>query len=957
MINSHSVFLCCTLAVVIFSIFYCSFYKCLPTIPESERSEVDQWIIDNNLEAFRAFFEKRGYSKLVHYASVEDFVDFNITEEDCIKRASFALKQKLILSQWLKTLGLFQHYQKLLREEVNSLEDVYWLDDGKAHALLGNEFAAWSRGRQRLPATKETLEMLKADLWGDLVKSEQFSGSAENISYSGCVLLLFTSFAIIIALLYKQKFWFAIRSDSSILHVLTGRYLDPSICSVSFTWQDPYPVGETLSFTIKFFQRNGLPYPVCDKDHVQVEISCGLRKISCVLALGGTAPEDANVGTVKFTVRYAGDYQISVLIKNVPIRSSPFVKTFLPGPVDPHKTKFERQSSIVICRVEKACSLMIQPRDLFDNLCLTTSSISFECSKYVDLESYSSIVKQEGKERLDICFQSFDWDGKSSKVAFEMCFLQEGWFEVEVLYKGVVLQNGNLTCVVLNNAEYELTTRNVKNRSASYEVRLTRIEGEPPFKPKKVILFISPKQLTIKEHILKFLLKRIVTFRLCPTTKFQLLEETANGIPSFSVEDGSQPVVYLAAHNRNVIAASFTKFLLSNIGGSETFTEKQYFFYYEVRRFHLKHKHEPITIKINRQNLLKSSLKATKNFSLKEWCNNFEIVFIGEQGVDWGGLRKEWFQLTCEALFGPSNGLFKPFNDNPQALIHPNKDRLLNMKLKYYEFAGRILGKCLYESALGGSYSQFVTARFTRSFLAQLIGLRINHKYFQSDDPDLYLNKVKYILEHDVSSMDLYFVDEEYNQCGQLQKVVELISNGAKIKVTNSSKRQYLDALAQYRLSIRVKDEIETFLRGLNDIIPDHLLSIFDENELELLLCGTGEYSITDFRAHHLINTPYPPTDEFSRVLKWFWIAVSNFTKEEMARLLQFTTGSSQLPPGGFKDLNPQFQIMPAMSSGNLPTAHTCFNQLCLPEYDSYEQFEKSLILAITEGSEGFGLV
>lgn len=67
-------------------------------------------------------------------------------------------------------------------------------------------------------------------------------------------------------------------------------------------------------------------------------------------------------------------------------------------------------------------------------------------------------------------------------------------------------------------------------------------------------------------------------------------------------------------------------------------------------------------------------------------------------------------------------------------------------------------------------------------------------------------------------------------------QVVELISNGAKIKVTNSSKRQYLDALAQYRLSIRVKDEIETFLRGLNDIIPDHLLSIFDENELEVCL-------------------------------------------------------------------------------------------------------------------------
>lgn len=39
---------------------YCSFYKCSQAIPEGERSEVDQWINENNLEAFRAFFEKKG---------------------------------------------------------------------------------------------------------------------------------------------------------------------------------------------------------------------------------------------------------------------------------------------------------------------------------------------------------------------------------------------------------------------------------------------------------------------------------------------------------------------------------------------------------------------------------------------------------------------------------------------------------------------------------------------------------------------------------------------------------------------------------------------------------------------------------------------------------------------------------------------------------------------------------
>lgn len=45
-----------------------------------------------------------------------------------------------------------------------------------------------------------------------------------------------------------------------------------------------------------------------------------------------------------------------------------------------------------------------------------------------------------------------------------------------------------------------------------------------------------------------------------------------------------------------------------------------------------------------------------------------------------------------------------------------------------YEFAGRVVGKCLYESALGGAYKQMVRARFTRSFLAQIIGLRMNYK-------------------------------------------------------------------------------------------------------------------------------------------------------------------------------------------------------------------------------------
>lgn len=106
----------------------------------------------------------------------------------------------------------------------------------------------------------------------------------------------------------------------------------------------------------------------------------------------------------------------------------------------------------------------------------------------------------------------------------------------------------------------------------------------------------------------------------------------------------------------------------------------------------------------------------------------------------------------------------------------------------------------------------------------------------------MYLSKVKYILDTDLDQSDgleLFFVEEIYDSCGQLQRTVELIPNGAKIRVTNTSKCQYLDALAQQRLCNDVREEIDSFLKGLNGIIPDNLLSIFDENELEVT-CHAG---------------------------------------------------------------------------------------------------------------------
>lgn len=85
----------------------------------------------------------------------------------------------------------------------------------------------------------------------------------------------------------------------------------------------------------------------------------------------------------------------------------------------------------------------------------------------------------------------------------------------------------------------------------------------------------------------------------------------------FVIDDGSQPKIELSSKDRNLIAATFTHFLIQNIGGSETFKDKQDFFYHEVRKFHANYYHEKLSLKVQREKILESSMKATKNFSGK----------------------------------------------------------------------------------------------------------------------------------------------------------------------------------------------------------------------------------------------------------------------------------------------------------------------------------------------------
>jgi E3 ubiquitin-protein ligase NEDD4 len=73
---------------------------------------------------------------------------------------------------------------------------------------------------------------------------------------------------------------------------------------------------------------------------------------------------------------------------------------------------------------------------------------------------------------------------------------------------------------------------------------------------------------------------------------------------------------------------------------------------------------------------------------------------------------------------------------------------------------------------------------------------------------------------------------------------IELKPGGTDIFVTEDNKKEYVDHVVEYRISKRVKEQFDAFMSGFSELIPQDLITVFDERELELLIGGMSEIDV-----------------------------------------------------------------------------------------------------------------
>ncbi|XP_071321596.1 E3 ubiquitin-protein ligase NEDD4-like isoform X5 [Trachinotus anak] len=352
-------------------------------------------------------------------------------------------------------------------------------------------------------------------------------------------------------------------------------------------------------------------------------------------------------------------------------------------------------------------------------------------------------------------------------------------------------------------------------------------------------------------------------------------------------------------------------------------------------------------MKLHRNNIFEESYRRIMSLKRPDVLKaRLWIEFESEKGLDYGGVAREWFFLLSKEMFNPYYGLFEySATDNYTLQINPNSGLCNEDHLSYFKFIGRVAGMAVFHGKLLDGF-------FIRPFYKMMLGKQISLKDMESVDSEYY-NSLKWILENDPTELDLRFCIDEDN-FGQTYQV-DLKPSGSDMVVTNENKKEYIDLVIQWRFVNRVQKQMNAFLEGFTELILIDLIKIFDENELELLMCGLGDVDVNDWRQHTVYKNGYCPNHP---VIQWFWKVVLLMDAEKRIRLLQFVTGTSRVPMNGFAELygsnGPQlFTIEQWGTPDKLPRAHTCFNRLDLPTYESFEDLRERLLMAV-ENAQGF---
>ncbi|RXM96705.1 putative E3 ubiquitin-protein ligase HERC4 [Acipenser ruthenus] len=319
-----------------------------------------------------------------------------------------------------------------------------------------------------------------------------------------------------------------------------------------------------------------------------------------------------------------------------------------------------------------------------------------------------------------------------------------------------------------------------------------------------------------------------------------------------------------------------------------------------------------------------------------------QVIFVGEEAVDAGGVRKEFFLLIMRELLDPKYGMFRYYEDS--RLIWFSDKTFEDIDL--FNLIGVICGLAIYNLTIVdlhfplALYKKLLKKNPTLDDLKELkpgVGRSMQQLLDYPDDN-----------VEDVFCLNFTITVENFGAT----EVKELIPNGDDVVVNKHNRQDFVNAYVDYVFNTSVAPLFEAFYEGFHKVCGGKVLQLFQPNELQAMVIGNTNYDwkelekSTEYKGEYWADHP---------TIKLFWEVFHELPLEEKKQFLLFLSGSDRIPILGMKSL--KLVIQPTGGGEQyLPVAHTCFNLLDLPKYTDKQTLRAKLIQAI-DHYEGFNLV
>ncbi|DBA87172.1 TPA: hypothetical protein ACH3X2_005178 [Trebouxia sp. C0005] len=287
------------------------------------------------------------------------------------------------------------------------------------------------------------------------------------------------------------------------------------------------------------------------------------------------------------------------------------------------------------------------------------------------------------------------------------------------------------------------------------------------------------------------------------------------------------------------------------------------------------------------------------------------VTFISggmdEEGLDEGGVTKEFFQLLIRQIFNEEFGMFK-YMEHTRTFWFSH----LSIELETeYRLVGSVLGLAIYNGVI-------LDLHFPPVVYKKLLNGKPNFQDLKKAMPDLG-HGLQQLLDYpgDVEADLATTFSVEEDNFGELQ-THELKPDGSKIAVTNSNRQEYVDLHTKWVLEDSIQTQFAAFDEGFHQVCGGLTLRLFQYEELELLVCGLPHLDFAELKEAAQYDGGYHPQHP---VIVQFWQVVMALTFEQKKSFLRFCTGCDRAPVEGLSGLKLTIQ-RGSPDTDRLPTTH-----------------------------------